>query len=805
MDKYKQIGYLLGCYMVIADKEINQMEVEVLDSYMQLSREDELYHQRMKIFSDDEERIKLQELLDKLVLANFPLSQKQDIVALLARIAYGDDYMAASEEVLLKRVCDCLRIDATEIISAAKRESDGRVSSCRLSPLKRMFGKVGNAFYQSFASSDKNSIVDMMLGGLGYAVTIEQITEDAEKDLARVTRIVDDLNLLLNNEYDNLKVGKSSSKKVSKEVKNIKEIIQNIRDSFRKIIDESLANNKEVLDKKRRNIRYFTVAFMGRTKAGKSTLHKVITQQENDDIGVGKLRTTRYNRSWYWNKLRIVDTPGIGAPGGEADTEIAKSIIDEADVVCYVVTSDSIQETEFDFFSTIKERNKPLYIILNVKSNLNQAIRLKRFLANPDGWRTEEGPQSIKGHIERIHDRLDGKYNMEAVRIIPVQLLAAQISLSGEKDAKMSKVLFDASNIKEFTDSVTKEVQLSGRLKKSLSVIDGTAYQINSISRMILSDLNNLREGNETLKKKQRKNQVFFNDESERVLKNLKTIFQNAKDELHNRASAFASEHYDDENAGKAWQNDKTVKNINKRLEQKIQDLLRDLSDKIKSEVEEMVKDIQFNLNLNTFFNGVGGEKVVNYKLGANIFFSVLTLAVCFTPFGVIGGVVTGFVSWVFGKLFTSKSEKIRKATDNLRKQLCDSIDKGIEKNLQQVLQGAQKSLNETYMSINSILSTYTKNADKIIYKMDGLVGKCQESENAINSLIGLRILDFVGKNPCNEKSIITEMSNQTLLKNYPVERDWKQQAITFLYKTGLLEKNALKIEKATQMKIKFN
>lgn len=804
MDKHKQIGYLLGCYMVIADKEINQMEVEVLGRYMQLSKENELYHQRMKIFSDDEERIKLQELLDKLVLANFSLGQKKEIVTLLARIAYGDDYMAASEEILLQRVCNCLSIDASEIIKEAKRESDERVFSCQLSPLKRMFGKVGKAFYQSFASSDKNSIVDMMLGGLGYAVTIEQITEDAEKDLARVTRIVDDLNLLLNNEFDNLKISRSSSKKISKEVKNIAEIIQNIRDSFRKIIDESLVNNQVVLDKKRRNIRYFTVAFMGRTKAGKSTLHKVITQQENDDIGVGKLRTTRYNRSWYWNKLRIVDTPGIGAPGGEADTEIAKSIIDEADVVCYVVTSDSIQETEFDFFSTIKERNKPLYIILNVKSNLNQAIRLKRFLANPNGWRTEEGPQSIKGHIERIHDKLDGKYNMDAVRIIPVQLLAAQISLSGEKDAKTSKMLFDASNIKEFTDSVTKEVQLSGRLKKSLSVIDGTAYQINNISRMILSDLSNLKEGNETLKKKQRKNQAFFKDESERVLKNLRTIFQNAKDELHNRASAFASEHYDDENAGKAWQNDNAVKAINKRLKQKIQDLLNDLSDKIKTEVEEMVKDIQFSLNLNSFFNGIGGEKVINYKFGANIFLSVLALAVCFTPFGIIGGVVTGIVSWVFGKLFTSKFEKIRKATDNLRKQLYDSIDKGIGENLQQVLQGTKKSLDNTYMSINSILTTYTKNADKIIGEMDSLVGKCQESENAINSLIGLRILDFVGKNPCNEKNIITEMSNQTLLKNYPVERDWKQQSITFLYKTGLSEKNVLKIEKATQMEIKI-
>lgn len=153
----------------------------------------------------------------------------------------------------------------------------------------------------------------------------------------------------------------------SKEVQEVAKIVEATKNHFQELINVSLSENLEVLEKKRRNIRYFTIAFMGRTKAGKSTLHKVITQQDNDDIGVGKLRTTRYNRSWYWEKLRIVDTPGIGAPGGDVDTEIAKSIIDEADIICYVVTSDSIQETEFDFFETIKERNKPLYIIIAVR------------------------------------------------------------------------------------------------------------------------------------------------------------------------------------------------------------------------------------------------------------------------------------------------------------------------------------------------------------------------------------------------------------------------------------------------------
>ena len=808
MDKieYKKIAYLLGCYMVIVDKEINQMEVDVLDNYLPLSKEDELYHQRMQIFSDDEERTKLKDILDKLVMANYSVAQKTEIATLLARIAYGDDYMATSELELLNKVGKLLKLDIEQIIEETQSESNGRIASSQLSSLKRFVGKMENTIYQSFANSDKKSVVDMMLGGLGYSASIAQITEDAEKDLARVTRIIDDLNGMLNEEYNHLATIKPSSKKVSKEVLKIEQIIQGIRGSFNEIIDNSLTSNREVLDKKRRNIRYFTIAFMGRTKAGKSTLHKVITQQENDDIGVGKLRTTRYNRSWYWNKLRIVDTPGIGAPGGEADTEIAKSIIDEADVVCYVVTSDSIQETEFDFFSTIKERNKPLYIILNVKSNLNQAIRLKRFIANPNDWRLGDGPQSIKGHIERIHDKLDGKYNMDAVRILPIHLLAAQIALSGEQDSKTSKILFEASNISEFTNSVKKEVQLSGSLKKSLSVIDGTSYQINTIWHKIYADLKSLKEGNEVLKKKQSKNYTFFKNELTQVEQYLKTIFQVTRNDLHNRASAFAREHYDDEDAGKAWSKDMVVKSINKRLEQQIQERFNDLNEKIKSELEEMIMDMRISLATNNIGSNVSGESVTNTRLAANVFVSVISATLfVWNPLGWSVAVlaVVGIIGSFLSSLFTSKSEKIRKATDKLRKQLYDSIDSGIDKNLKQVLENTRKSINDTYKSIDSVLKAYTKNADDIITDMDRLVKQVQEKENAINSLVSLRILDFVGKNPVKEISI-NEMGNQVLCDEYPVERDWQKQSIKFLYNTGLTDKNIQKIEKATQMTIKI-
>ena len=64
---------------------------------------------------------------------------------------------------------------------------------------------------------------------------------------------------------------------------------------------------------------------MGRTKAGKSTLHYIMCNEGREFIGKGSQRTTRFNRVFSWNKLKIIDTPGIGAgeEQGKKDEEIA--------------------------------------------------------------------------------------------------------------------------------------------------------------------------------------------------------------------------------------------------------------------------------------------------------------------------------------------------------------------------------------------------------------------------------------------------------------------------------------------------
>ena len=804
MEKYKRLAYLLGCYIVVADKEINALELDVLDNYLP-TEEDSVNIQRRQIFSDDEDKPKLKTLLTELQLTNITSKQQEEIIRLLADIAYGDDYMAKSEKALLEQVVTALNVDASvvkRIIDESKASSTERIKSERLSVPQRAIGKIENLVYGLVKGNGKGKVIDLLLGSLGYDTAIEKITDTALVDLDRVTKIVDGINDSLATTKDSLSHLKISKENASKEVVEVANAIERVRDDFDLLLERSIRENQEVLEKKRRNIRYFTIAFMGRTKAGKSTLHKIITQQDDDDIGVGKLRTTRFNRSWYWRKLRILDTPGIGAPGGASDTEIAKAIIDEADIICYIVTNDSIQETEFDFLEEIKDRNKPLYIVLNVKSNLTQSIRLKRFLKEPNAWKNDTGEQSIQGHLDRIYDQLAGKYNMDAVEIIPIHLLAAQLGFSEETAKKDATILREGSNIFTFTRSVQATVHKTGGLKKSLSVVDGTAYQIHQIGLALDHDLSQLKESRDLLVNTFSRFQVFMEEEKVKLFGDVKLIFSSFKAELENRASAFANENYDKKNANELWNSDPTVKSIFIRLDSRLQQRLEDYNDKVKSQIEEIADDLQVITSFKVV-STVSGHKIVNTQSLVNALGNALGWLLYAIPY--IGGWVKLGISIALSflsNLFSSKEKKIRKATEKMRSQLVAEIDKGMKKSQQDFLENVDTAVGNTTSYISELFSAYIDGVKKVITEIDRLYEQTTQDESAINSLVSLRILEHVGKAKAKG---VDKLDNQALVAKYPVKRDWIKQSITYKYKNRLASKEIDRVTQATQMNILIN
>lgn len=805
---YKEIAYLIGCYVIIEDKEINSRELFVLNNFLPLQKDSLLYAERKKIFQDDETKVPLSELIKELSHLHLDKEKSEELVHFLVRISYADFYMDSKERKLAEKVAKILNVPFATIAEYEASNNSKNISDSKLKWHESLWGKVENFTYRFSDKNEKRT--DKILGGLGFADILEEVTEEASTDMERVSGILNTINDDLKTCAKDLNQFSPVKNKSRKDFDKIKETIAEISKEFNQIINESVSQNIELLDKKKRNIHYFTIAFMGRTKAGKSTLHKVVTQQDDDDIGIGKLRTTRYNRSWYWDRLRIVDTPGIGAPGGEVDTEIAKSIIDEADMICYIVTSDSIQETEFDFFETIKDRNKPLYIILNYKSNLS-GIRLKKFLENPTEWKDCKGPQSIEGHFRRIEERLNGKYNMDAVAIIPLHLLAAQLYVEGGFDAETLEKLKKGSNIDFFIRTIKEEIYNTGCLKKSLSIIDGSSYSIHQVNARIKVDCDRLRGDVHLLEKNKEKISSFFSSERGKLTSQLSTITDSVRQELKNRANTFSNENYDNENAGTAWENDSVVKNILERYKEKISDCIEDFKSKLESELDEVTSDLQMHFQFASFQN-IKGESISNTRLGVGIFGSILTAATPFiianfwNPVGWImtaGSVVVGLIVSVFTCLFTSKSEKIRKAINKMKEQLEKSIDENMGKNKSALLANINSSINSASKEINGAFVTYIAGANDILNEMGELLKKCSNSESAINSLIGFRILDYVKKNKVKDKKI-KDMKNEYLIENYPVERDWANHSLTYKFANICNEDDKIKAEKATQMTINF-
>ena len=806
-EKYQNCVFLLACHLIVADGEINTKEISVLENYLNVDNTKELSIEKQKIFSDDENKKSIEELLLELKGEQLTEEQKKEIIEILSDIAFSDNYISAQEQELIEYIAQSLQVDYKDILSQKSILNEQEIESTRLKLYQRVFGKIQKTFYNKFLNKESEKNMDHLFGSLGFSTVIEKISDEAIIDINSVTEIIKKTN-------EDLVIGKQEIDKLTypqtsrKEVEQIIDVVQGIKNHFNTMINSSLAENLAILDKKKRNIRYFTIAFMGRTKAGKSTFHKIITQEKNDDIGVGKLRTTRYNRSWYWDKLRIVDTPGIGAPGGDVDTEIAKSIIDEADLICYIVTSDAIQETEFDFFETIKERNKPLYIILNVKSNLTENIRLKRFLRDPHRWRECNGPQSIQGHFDRIQERLDGKYNMDAVKVIPIHLLAAQIAMQEkESNPENYKSLLEGSNIMEFIRSVKKEVYESGSLKKSLSVIDGTAYQIHIFHQQLHSDIVQLKKSTESLKKKNDSLKEFFQRESSKLTNNIAKLFKSTQDDLNNYAAIFADINYENKNVGKTWKEDSVVRNKTSYLNEQITTSLNRFNEEVKERIEEISSDIKFIDKISSTVS-VQTDSIHNTKSGVRIAGTICTIIFTnlWNPLGwgaLIGSAIIAGVIGFFTSFFESKVEKIKKAKKKLREQLYENIEKNIKTNKKETLDKIHSSISLMNNRLKNLLGTYIDEVEQLIRILEDIQEKCIGKEQNINALISLRILEYVHKEPFAVKKL-SQLQEKQIRQMFPVERDWEKQTLTYHYTTNCSETEKKEAEKATQMNIIF-
>lgn len=816
----QDIIFLIGSYLSISDGEINVKEHKLLHQLCRPS--EEAIHYQSLVFSDAENKIPLTDLVQY-----YRRESKGDFIPLLDilfQVENADGYADPKEEALIDHVADMLNVPKDVVSNYRYKYScieSGAQTDIKLSWLDSLKAAFRSLVIEVKSDKEEDDNYSELLSGATFSKKVKDIAKVSQQDLNIAERIMLNYNSQIEAEsvrIDNTIHQLKQTMRKDKEIENLIDEIVKTNDWISKDVRQALTDNLEVLEKKKRTINYFTIAFMGRTKAGKSTFHKVVTHEEDDDIGVGKLRTTRFNRSFYWENIRIVDTPGIGAPGGKTDTETASSIIDEADLICYIVTDDSIQTTEFDFLRPLKERSKPLFIILNIKGDLDHPKRLERFLKDPLKWRNDKGRDDIQGHFDRINDALGDKYDMSMVEIIPLQLYAAILMNQPGRfsDEEKSQLLL-GSNIQEYVRKVKKSIYRTGSLKKTQNIYDGCAYQINQVKSELIVKRDSINRRIEIVDKSLDAILSFVDKEKASVEARIDTAITTAFQRLRNNANRFAEQYYDEKNdLSSKWNNYPDNKRTYTSLSHTLNYISSDFHEAVQDRINECLDDINYQQD-NYFKAEAGGDikgtKVVDYKFGANILGALITGGAPFyatpilalfisNPAGWMVGaftVLVGLITWGISSLFKSKEKKIAEAKEKLKGALIESID---ENELQMKvdfkdeffskIESLKSSLNESFRFVS-------KQSGIIVNHLDRLIEASKESEQNLECMFAYRILQYLrifGKLKSEDNVVLS------VRQMVSVTRSYSESSMT-LNKPANISKDLLSLaSQVTQIKI---
>ena len=606
-DKSLNYPFLLLTHVICADGQIHSEETKALQELAQVAEINDLTLLEMdKILAQEENHLSVEAIANRI-----PQGLQTETMRQVLAIAHIDGYFAPLERKLVNKICEVWHWkpqDVEKLLEKAenfkpnkKTEEDQRELSFtakllkneQKSPLSRaIIGFAAKISPETIGQTVKKLEREILLAGPEYDQAIAQCAKIAQEDYKFAASALQKVNSTLRKLASDLKQTieqiqqKNKTENKANTANEVAKQLELSRRSLTAEIIEELETVTKSLHAKQRALNHFSIAFMGKTKAGKSTLHAIITGEGWDAIGVGKQRTTRLNRVYEWRNIRIIDTPGIGAPGGKSDEEIAKSVIDESDVICYVVTNDSIQETEFQFMKLLKEKAKPLIILLNVKYNLRDDRRLEHFLKKPEQLFAMDGNSSLKGHFDRIYRYANEHYNNDYFSIIPVMLLSAQISREPEHQELKDK-LFQASKIQDFLDSIRESLIKYGAIRRSQTLLGSTVGSIENPYQWVKQQAQTYQQLTNALKNKRREIQdkiIKAEDDNFRWLKiQINAVFMR----VTNNIQGFAESHWEDneQQLNSAWEQ--------KLKEMKFEEGLKDAYEKIRSSLTEQLNQHQ--------------------------------------------------------------------------------------------------------------------------------------------------------------------------------------------------------------------
>jgi len=784
--------FLLVTHMVCADQQIHSEESKALrELATQIGASQRTLAEMEKILAQEENHLSVEDLAREVS----PGEQSEAMSQMLA-IAYVDGFCSALEREMAEQVARIWNWPAGEVqqqLAEAGAFTDTRFIGEHNQQQKVSFGA---RFLTGADSLLSRALVDnvakltgseqkveqlrreILLTGPDYDEAIRQCAVIADEDykfaelaLQRALSALSKLGKNIQEAIEDIK-HKTGSKGQATTAKEVAKQLEDTRKSLSAEIIKEIENVRESLRAKERALNHFSITFMGRTKAGKSTLHAIVTDDGWDAIGVGKQRTTRFNRVYEWKNIRIIDTPGIGAPGGKSDEEIAKSIIDESDVICYVVTNDSIQESEFAFLRLLKEKAKPLIILLNVKNNLRDSRRLEHFLKNPDKAFVMDGQSGLGGHIERIRRYAREHYANDYFDIVPVMLLAAQLSREPEH-AKKKQELFKASRMQDFLDSIRVSLVNHGAIRRSQTLLGSTVGAIDHPNKWVNQQALVYEKLTETLKNKregiQKDIRKAAKDAKDSLLQQIDSIFQ----DTINAIPSFAEDHWNSKEIAikVGWEQKLKAVRFEERLKIAYQEASKNFNKEVQEALEEIGNELHLISQLGSSDFSFTEQDSNNFRGFVRIGSSLLLIASAIItffapPIGLAIGIVSGVVSGIVG-MFKSQDEKRREAVINISTSLESQLNTHRQNTLQQAKGDFGKYSDSVTTNINIYFEELIAGLEAIATELEKAKNNLSGTANYLNRAYAKRIIDWCVE---ENETLTYERINETIAE---VQRDF--------------------------------
>lgn len=754
-------------YMVVVNKQVHSYQLEEIDQYLMECGTSLDNTCLPPILDGQDDAIPLARAMEAFIAEE--LAVQEGILFVLSVLANVDTCMDEGEkkffsDVGMKSMISPERRD--QLLSLGKEKALALRNSNNVlfqrpykdppvqkSWFRRLIDHIIAFFCRLFSISLQTSVESAASQDQDYKAAIQKCAEIAKDDFTVVQPCYEAVISKCSTIVHNLQEQQVHHRYHSELSDNVSAMISDLAKNLSTSVLGQSQKSEAALLQKERTLPDFTISLLGRTKAGKTTLHAILTGKGRDKIGSGLQRTTRYNRVYQWNLLRLIDTPGFGSAeaAGRSDDEIAAAVLDESDIICFVVVDEGIQKDILEFIQRASKRNKPIIILLNHKQNIRDSVHFKRFLQKPTDWLTTTGESNLQGYSNRIYRFAQENGFGNLISVYPVFLLAALMAQEPEY-TKYSKLLWESSNLEPFIEKLKSWITLSGPLKRSQTLLDGTIQDFSHTEERIQQELLPINQEIQALQTRWPAIVTTIRKEQQVLMDQLKDLLDDRFSRLKKQeALNFATQYFDcKDDLSSKWTEYLGSIHFERTLEEDVKDLTDQFLSKVDNTVRDFLEDFYFAFSSDLSL-GWGQKLSFDFRFATNILASLLDAG------GIIAGCILGLsnpAGWVitisgvllhiFSRLFTSQAKKRQEAIDALYEKLSSQIEEKIPGWRYSITEQIHNQTEELIQKIDRVFSSATQELSDVIHTCDGLANTYTEQRQRLNQVYAWRILAFM-------------------------------------------------------------